>query len=47
MELEKKYNHESVEEGKYDIWLSKEYFKCNPESEKKPYTIVLPGISAS
>ncbi len=40
--LEKKYNHEKVEEGKYKLWLDKGYFKCHPESNKKPFSIVLP-----
>ena len=40
--LEKKYNHEEVEKGKYEKWLKKEYFKCEPKSKKKPYCIVLP-----
>ena len=26
-ELETKYNHESVEKDKYDIWLKNGYFK--------------------
>ena len=41
-ELEKKYNHEEVEKEKYDKWLQKDYFRCDPESAKKPYCIVLP-----
>ena len=40
--LDKKYNHIDVEKDKYDKWLSKEYFKCDPESNKKPFCIVLP-----
>ena len=40
--LEKKYNHEKVEKNKYKKWLEKEYFKCDPDSDKKPYCIVLP-----
>ena len=40
--LEKKYNHEKVECNKYDKWLSKNYFKCDENSSKKPYCIVLP-----
>ncbi len=40
--LEKKYDHQKVEEKKYDKWLSKKYFECNPESNKEPYCIVLP-----
>ena len=41
-ELDKKYNHEEVEKNKYDKWLKKKYFECDPKSKKKPYTIVLP-----
>jgi len=41
-ELDKKYNHEEVEKDKYKKWLDKDYFKCDPESKKKPYCIVLP-----
>ena len=41
-ELDKKYNHEEVEKNKYDKWLKKKYFECDPKSDKKPYTIVLP-----
>ena len=40
--LDKKYNHEKVEEKKYDKWLDKGYFKCDEKSIKKPYCIVLP-----
>ena len=40
MELEKKYNHLEVEKNKYEKW--EEYFKCNPESDKPKYCIVLP-----
>ena len=42
MELEKKYNHEEVEEGKYQKWLDKEYFKCDENSKKEAFCIVLP-----
>ncbi len=40
--LDKKYNHESVENNKYEKWLSKDYFKCEENSTKKPFCIVLP-----
>ncbi len=40
--LEKKYDHDLVEQGKYEKWLKKDYFKCEPNSKKKPYCIVLP-----
>ena len=41
-ELEKKYDHELVEKGKYETWLKNDYFKCDEKGDKKPYTIVLP-----
>lgn len=41
-ELDKKYNHEEVEKDKNDFWLNKGYYKCDPESTKKPFSIVLP-----
>ena len=40
--LDKKYNHEFVEKGKYEKWLEKNYFKCDEKSTKKPFCIVLP-----
>ena len=40
--LEKKYNHDEVEKNKYEKWLSKDYFKCDENSKKPPYCIVLP-----
>ena len=40
--LDKKYNHLEVEKNKYDKWLKKDYFKCDPDSKKKPFCIVLP-----
>jgi valyl-tRNA synthetase len=40
--LEKKYDHQKVEENKYDYWIKKGYFKCDPSSNKKPYCIILP-----
>ena len=39
--LETKYNHKSVEEGKYESWMSKGYFESGDLS-KKPYCIVIP-----
>ena len=39
--LEKKYNHLKVEEGKYENWKNKGYFKAGDMS-KKPYAIVIP-----
>ena len=40
--LDKKYNHLAVEEGKYEEWLSNNYFKSDAKSDKKPYCIVIP-----
>ena len=40
--LDKKYNHELVEKNKYDKWLKKDYFKCDENSSKKQFSIVLP-----
>ena len=41
--LDKKYNHNKVEENKYEKWLSKDYFKCEDGiSNKKSFCIVLP-----
>jgi valyl-tRNA synthetase len=39
--LEKKYDSKRVEEGKYDIWKSRGYFRCGDLS-KEPYCIVIP-----
>lgn len=41
-ELEKKYNHLEVENGKYKFWLENEFFKACPKSNKPHYTIVIP-----
>ena len=35
--LETKYNHELVENGKYEKWKNKEYFKCDEKSNKPPF----------
>ena len=40
--LDTKYNHKNVEEGKYEIWKEKGYFKCDVNSNKEPFTIILP-----
>ena len=40
--LDKKYNHEQVEDKKYEKWINKGYFKCDESSDKKSYCIVLP-----
>ncbi len=40
-ELASKYEHKSVENGKYQQWLDKKYFEAG-DTTKKPYTIVIP-----
>ena len=40
--LEKKYNHKEVEKNKYEKWKELNYFKCDENSNKTPYCIVLP-----
>ena len=39
--LEKKYNHQEVENNKYENWLNKGYFKSGDLS-KEPFCIVIP-----
>lgn len=39
--LEKKYNHDEVEQNKYETWKEKNYFKSG-DTSKKPFCIVLP-----
>ena len=41
MMLETKYSHKKVEEGKYENWLSHDYFKSG-DLTKEPFTIVIP-----
>ena len=41
-ELEKTYNPSLVEKKWYKYWSQKDYFSANPDSEKEPYTIVIP-----
>ena len=40
--LDTKYDHTSVEQDKYEKWLKNDYFKCEENSKKKPFCIVLP-----
>ncbi len=42
MELPKKYNPREVEDKWYAAWLKNKYFDSKPNSEKEPYTIVIP-----
>ncbi|MCH4239438.1 MAG: valine--tRNA ligase [Oscillospiraceae bacterium] len=41
-ELAKTYNPGEVEDRIYDFWLKGGYFHAEPDSKKKPYTIVIP-----
>ena len=40
--LDNKYNSSKVENRWYKHWLEKNYFHADAESEKEPYTIVIP-----
>ena len=40
-ELATKYDHHTVEDGKYQKWLEKKYFEAG-DTSKKPYSIVIP-----
>ena len=37
-----KYDPLSIEKGRYEWWLEGKYFEAQPESDKEPYTIVIP-----
>lgn len=41
-ELEKVYNPNTVEEKWYKVWLEQGYYKPSPDSDKEPFTIVIP-----
>ena len=41
-ELDKKYDHLKVEKKKYEVWKNNGYFKCDPNSDKTPFCIVIP-----
>ncbi len=41
MQLESKYNPNSVEQKWYDYWMKNQYFFSQPD-DRKPYTIVIP-----
>ncbi|MBO5858820.1 MAG: valine--tRNA ligase, partial [Clostridia bacterium] len=41
-ELATKYDPKNVEDRIYDFWLGGKYFHAKVETEKKPYTIVIP-----
>ena len=40
--LKKSYDHSLVEEKWYAHWMKKDYFTADNDSEKEPYTIVIP-----
>ena len=40
--MDSKYDFNFCEDGKYEKWLDKNYFECNPKSNKPPFCIVLP-----
>ncbi len=40
--LDKKYNHLEVENGKYEMWKSNNYFAADSKSSKVPFCIVIP-----
>ncbi len=40
--LEKTYNPQETEDKIYEKWIQKEVSKCQPESEKEPFCILMP-----
>ena len=42
MKLDQSYNPVEIESGWYDFWIKNEYFKADENSEKEPFTIVIP-----
>ncbi len=42
MELKPKFNHLETQANKYEKWLEKDVFKADINSEKEPYSIILP-----
>lgn len=40
--LEKNYNPKDIEDRIYKKWMDTNSFEANPNSEKKPYTIIMP-----
>ncbi len=41
-ELAKQYNPAEVEDRIYSMWLDNKYFHAEPDSSKKPFTVVIP-----
>ena len=42
MSIDSKYNPQSIEDKWYERWLSDDCFKSSPNSDKEPFTIVIP-----
>lgn len=42
IEMPTKYDPQAIEKGRYEWWLEGKYFEAHPESDKEPYTIVIP-----
>ena len=41
-QIDKTYNWDKLEDHWYQHWLEKGYFKGDPDSDKEPYSIVIP-----
>ncbi|AQQ52879.1 valine--tRNA ligase [Planococcus lenghuensis] len=41
-EMSTKYDPKAIEQGRYEWWLKGKFFEAQPESDKEPYTIVIP-----
>ena len=41
-DLPKTYDPKLVESAIYDMWMENDYFKAEPDPDKKPYSIVMP-----
>lgn len=41
-QLEKYYNHDSVEQGKMEFWSNNGYFSCDVKSKKPSFSVVIP-----
>ena len=42
LKMEKNYDHFKVEEGKFDFWNESGYFKANPSSSNKGFSMIIP-----
>ncbi|TWT09001.1 valine--tRNA ligase [Planomicrobium sp. CPCC 101079] len=41
-QMSTKYDPQAIEKGRYEWWLEGKFFEAQPNSGKKPYTIVIP-----